>query len=169
MNKIMIENYVFNLFKYMNILSKDEVLSIDDATNAYVELENAIESGDVLTVKKLLNDGKSNPDCQNLFTACGVGNTEIVKLLLESVSPGDYDDEDPLLESIYSKYPEIVTLLLNHEDTCVDNSFYSPEILEEAIKNSNYKTVTTLFKHPKMVGYVESTPGNWDNLIDKLS
>ena len=160
-----------------NILNtNDELYSFGIKNKLSELLQKAIEQQNLSVLEKLLNNPLLEPDCSDVFLACKIGNSEIVKLLLRhpTVDPGEFDDEDPLLEAIGVKNPEIVSLLLDSENVLPDITFYDETILENAIDESNYETLEILFKHPKMKEFLEyniswvKTLSNFDKIAEIL-
>lgn len=108
-----------------------------------------IENNEIEWVKRLLQDRRVNLENNDrvLMTACALGRTEIVHLLLEDgrINPSiqDYRRKTPLTEATKNGHIEVLKLLL--ADPRVDPTDNNNQVLRIAMNENNEDIIQLLF------------------------
>ncbi|KAK7489351.1 hypothetical protein BaRGS_00019459 [Batillaria attramentaria] len=135
------------------------------AENLSEGLYSAVSAGDVVGLRQLLAEGANADqfyeDDQNissksiLHVACGKGQTECVKLLLEWGSMPNIRDkwgQSPLHYSICAQFLDTASILLEHMDASAveiinDKDRYGKTPLHSAADSANVEAIEILLKH----------------------
>jgi len=90
-----------------------EVLRAIAQTPAPVSLEDAVKFGDARLVQLLIINDVDNVSIDTFYIACNLGQTEIVRLILDLPQGKSFDMDDAFQNACYDGHTDIVRLLLD--------------------------------------------------------